>query len=72
MSAKAKVPQTGDNANKGGAVQKDKFDYRPGDIEWIKPPKGVNAGPETATPKKLSRGQARDLARRIKAKLARQ
>ena len=31
----------------------------------------VNAGPETATPKALSRGQAKDLARRIRAKLSR-
>lgn len=72
MSEKQKVPQTGDNPNKDGAYQADKFQYAEGDIEWIKPPRGVrDAGPETATPKRLSKGQARDLARRIRSKLAR-
>lgn len=72
MSEKQKVPQTADNPNVEGTYQADKFQYREGDIEWIKPPASLREdGPETATPKSLSRGQARDLARRIRAKLAR-
>lgn len=71
MSEKQTTPQTGDNPNKDGAYQADKFQYREGDIEWIKPPASLRGDrPETATPKTLSRGQARDLARRIRAKLA--
>lgn len=62
--------QTADNPNKDGARQPDKFQYNEGDIEWIKPPKGVNAKSETATPKGLNKAQARDLARRIRAKLS--
>lgn len=72
MSEKQKTPQTGDNPNVEGTYQADKFQYREGDIEWIKPPRGVRGStPETATPKSLSKGQARDLARRIRAKLSR-
>jgi hypothetical protein len=61
--------QTADNPNKDGAPQRDKFQYEEGDIEWIKPPRGVNAPAGSATAKKLSKGQARDLAKRIRAKL---
>lgn len=71
---KSKVPQTADNPNGNGAVQRDKFDLKDGDIEWIKPPKGVkkkrvNAGPDSATPKRLSMAQAKDLGARIRGKL---
>lgn len=71
---KAPAAPVGDNPNKDGAVRADKFDLREGDIEWIKPPgkgkgKRVNAGPETATVKTLSRAQKADLKTRIRAKL---
>jgi hypothetical protein len=82
MAAKAeKTPQTGDNPNQPG-YGPNKGDLQAGDITWVTPPpnmeekggrlqpkKRVNAGPESATPKKLSGGQRRDLARRIRAKL---
>jgi hypothetical protein len=71
MSEKQKAPQTADNPNGDGAVQADKFDLKDGDIEWIKPPKRVNAAPESATPKRLSLAQARDLGSRIKQKMKR-
>lgn len=71
MSEKKQAAQTADNPNKDGAYQADKFQYAEGDIEWIKPPAGVrDATPETATPKRLSREQAKDLGRRIRAKLS--
>ncbi|QFG07824.1 hypothetical protein SEA_ARACELI_10 [Streptomyces phage Araceli] len=70
MSEKQKTTQTGDNPNKEGSFQADKFQYREGDIEWIKPPSGAPGGsPDTATPKALSKDQRRDLAGRIRAKL---
>ena len=70
MSEKQKTPQTADNPNKDGSYQADKFQYREGDIEWVKPPAGARgATPETAVPKSLSPDQRRDLKTRIKAKL---
>lgn len=76
MTDKAVVPkQTGDNPNQPGKGA-NKGDLAKGDIRWVTPPpkapaakKRVNDGPDTATPKALSKGQRRDLARRIKAKL---
>jgi len=78
MAAKdTKAAQTGDNPNTEG-VGPNKGDLAQGDIRWVTPPpkaKGkakrqrVNAGPEGATPKALSKAQRKDMADRIRAKL---
>ena len=80
-----KTPQTGDNANKPGAgpnkgdLQAGDISWvtpPPNMVErggrlvpTSKASARVNATPEGATPKKLSKGQRRDLAQRIRAKL---
>jgi hypothetical protein len=63
-----------------GQPAPDKFQYKPGDIEWTKPPKGAVKAPRAAatppgkqrvnaTVKGLSSGQRNDLATRLRAKL---
>jgi hypothetical protein len=68
--AEQKAPQqTGDNPNKPGQGP-NKGDLSAGDIEWVKPPQSLTQG-RGATSKGLSKGQRRDLASRIRAKLSR-
>jgi hypothetical protein len=80
------TPQTADNPNKAGQGP-NKGDLKAGEIRWLTPPPGmeehdgklvpegegrrVNGDEDPATVKGLSRGQRRDLARRIRAKLSR-